>query len=87
VLREGAFDWENAEDLTALPKGEVRALLTAFTEEERAVGYRLALLRGRMDVIRAELVCRGTVCRGTAAVSPEELARVLVGRPAEGGCP
>ncbi len=80
MLREGAFDWENAEDLTVLPEGEVRALLAAFTEE-RAVSYRLALLRGSMDVIRAELVCRG------AALSPKELALVLPGRPAEGGCP
>jgi len=82
VLREGAFDWENAEDLTTLPEGEVRALLAAFPEEERAGELQAGLLRRRMDVIRTELVCRGA-----AASSPQELARVLPGRPAEGGRP
>jgi anti-sigma-K factor RsiG len=82
VLREGAFDWENAEDLTALPEGEVWALLAAFAEEEWAGELQAGLLRGRMDVIHAELVCRGG-----AALSPEKLASVLPGRPAEGGRP
>ena len=73
-----AFDWEDAEDLTALPEDELRAHLEALTEEERVVSYRCALLHGRMDMIRAELVHRGAV-----ALSPEELARVLLGGPAE----
>jgi hypothetical protein len=41
-----------------------------------------------MDVIRAELVRRGAL-RGAVALSlePEELARVFLGGPAEGGGP
>ncbi len=68
------FDWEAAEDVTALSEGELRALLGALSEEERAVSYRRRVLQGRMDLIRAELVDRGV-----AALSPEELARVLMG--------
>ena len=76
VPRGGAegFDWDGAEDLTALSEGELRVRLEALVEEERAVSYRRGILRGRMDVIRAELVRRGAV-----ALAPEELARVLLG--------
>jgi hypothetical protein len=67
----GGFDWEGAEDLTALSEGPL-------VEEERAVSYRRRVLQGWICVIRAELVSRGSV-----ALSPEELARVLLGE--EGG--
>ena len=70
----GSFDWEAAEDITALSEEELRETLEALSEEERLVGYRLSILRGRMDLIRAELVGRGAV-----ALSSEELARVLLG--------
>ena len=70
----GGFDWEGAEDLTALSEGELKEKLGALAEEERVVSYRSQVLRGRMDLIRAELVRRGS-----AALSPEELARVLMG--------
>jgi hypothetical protein len=70
----GGFDWEGAEDITALSEEDLRELLAALSEEERLVGYRLSILRGRMDLIRAELVGRGAV-----ALSSEELARVLLG--------
>jgi hypothetical protein len=43
--------------------------------EERAVNYRRQVLQGRIDLIRAELVRRGSV-----ALSPEELVRVLMGK-------
>ena len=81
VPREEVFDREGAEDLTALSEGELRARLEAL-EEERAVSYRRGILRGSMDVIRAELVCRDAV-----ALSPEELARVLLREPVEGWGP
>jgi hypothetical protein len=70
----GAFDWENAEDITALSEEDLRGALEDLSEEERAVSYRRSILRGRIDLIRAELVDRGAV-----ALPPEELARVLVG--------
>jgi hypothetical protein len=41
--------------------------------EERAVSHRWQVLQGRIDLIRAELVRRGSV-----ALSPEELVRVLM---------
>jgi hypothetical protein len=40
-----------------------------------AVNYRRQVLQGRIDLIRAELVRRGSV-----ALSPEELVRVLMGK-------
>jgi hypothetical protein len=51
-----------------------------LAEEERAVSYRRRVLQGRIDLIRAELVRRGG-----AALSPEQLARVLLGGSAEKG--
>jgi RsiG-like len=75
----GGFDWEGAEDLTALSEEELKGRLGLLVEEERAVSYTLEVLRGRIDLIRAELVGRGAV-----ALSPEELVRVLLeeeGRP------
>ncbi len=70
----GGFDWEGAEDLTALSPEELEERLEGLVEEERAVSYRSRILQGRIDLIRAELVRRGSV-----ALSPEELARVLMG--------
>ncbi len=69
----GEFDWEGAEDLTALSEEELKRRLERLVEEERAVSYRLEILRGRIDLIRAELVGRGAV-----VLSPEELVRVLL---------
>lgn len=94
MVRDGTpndgFDWEAAEDVTALSEGDLRLLLARVTREERAAAYRHEVLRGRVDLIRAELVERGV-----AALPPEELARVLMGEaageaagpPAEGGTP
>jgi len=75
----GEFDWEGTEDLTLLSEEELKGRLGGLVEEERAVSYRLEILRGRIDLIRAELVRRGAV-----ALSPEELVRALLdeeGRP------
>ncbi len=80
VPRGGEFDWEGAEDLTALSRQDLASRLESLCEEERALGYRRQVLQGRIDLIRAELVGRGTV-----ALPPEELARVLLGDgPARG---
>jgi hypothetical protein len=72
--RAGGYDWEEAEDITALSEEDLRVRLEALCEEERAVSYRRRVLQGRIDLIRAELVERGM-----AALSPEDLARVLLG--------
>ena len=71
----GGFDWESAEDLTALSEEELKERLAGLEEEERAVSYRRQVLQGRIDLIRAELVRRGSV-----VLSPEELVRVLMGK-------
>ena len=68
------FDWENVEVVTALSEEDLRDRLEDLSEEERAVSYRRKILRGRIDLIRAELVERGAV-----ALPPEDLARVLLG--------
>jgi hypothetical protein len=70
----GGFDWENAEDVTALSEEDLRDRLEALSEEERALSYRRTILRGRIDLIRTELVERGAV-----ALSADRLARVLLG--------
>jgi hypothetical protein len=70
----GGFDWENAEDVTALSEEDLRDKLEALSEEERALGYRRRILQGRIDLIRTELVERGAV-----VLSPRDLARVLLG--------
>jgi hypothetical protein len=70
------FDWEGAEDLTALSEEDLRARLAALAEEERGLSYGLRIVQGRMDVMRAELVSRGAA---PATLSPEELARALLG--------
>lgn len=72
--RGEGFDWDGSEDLTVLSDAELKRLLEEFVEEERRVSYRRRVLQGRIDVIRAELVGRDRV-----TVSPEELARVLLG--------
>ena len=70
----GGFDWEGAEDITALSEDELRERLETLVEEEWAVSYRRRIWHGRIDLIRAELVRRGaTTC------SAEELVRVLLG--------
>jgi len=70
----GAFDWEAAEDITALSEEDLRATLAELSEEERALSYRRRIVQGRIDLIRAELLGRGAF-----ALSPEHLARVLLG--------
>ena len=70
----GGFDWEKAEDVTALSEEDLRERLEALSEEERALSYRRRILHGRIDLIRTELVERGAV-----ALPPERLARVLLG--------
>jgi hypothetical protein len=73
-----AFDWEGAEDITALAEEELREALEELSEEERALSYRQQILRGRMDLIRAELLKRGAY-----VLSPADLARVLLGESPE----
>ena len=72
VLR--GFEWEEAEDITALSEEALRERLRDLTREEKAVSYRRRILQGRIDLIRAELVGRGVI-----ALAPEDLARVLLG--------
>ena len=77
VLR--GFDWEEAKDLTVLSESDLREILKALTEEERVVSYRRRILQGRIDLIRAVLARRGV-----AALAPEDLARVLLGKSPPG---
>ena len=70
----GGYEWEAEPDLTSISEEELKARLKKLDEEERALSYRRRVLQGRIDLIRAELVRRGGV-----ALSPENLARVLMG--------
>ena len=78
VLR--GFDWEEAEDITALSEEELGDLLQDLIGEETTVSYRRRVLQGRIDLIRAELAGRGRDPAMPALV-PGELARVLLGNP------
>ena len=49
-----------------------------IVEEERVVSYRRRVLHGKIDLMRAELARRGG-----PSLSPEELARVLMGSEGE----
>lgn len=59
--------------MTSLSEEGLRGLLESLSVEEREISYRRRILQGRIDLIRSELVRRGT-----AALSPEELARILM---------
>jgi len=73
--REGeGYEWEGEPDLTSIPEDELRVLLQELAVEEREISYHRRVIQGRIDLIRSELVRRGGV-----ALSPEELARVLLG--------
>ena len=72
------FDWEGAEDLTALSEEELRGRLEGLVEEERSISYRRRVVQGRIDLMRAELVRRGA-----AALPPEALVRVLMGETSD----
>ena len=69
------MDWSETADLTVLDPEGLRELLGRLSEEERVVSRRRRFLQGRIDLIRSELVRRGLV-----SLSPEDLARVLIGR-------
>ena len=75
----GISDWESSVDLTSLSEEELKNDLQEIVEEERALSYRRRVLHGKIDLIRAELVRRGGL-----SLSPEELARVLMGFGSEG---
>jgi hypothetical protein len=80
VPRGGGFDWEDAEDLTGLSRECLALRLESLREEGRALDYRRQLVQGRIDLVLAELAGRDT-----AALPPEDLARVLLGEnPARG---
>ena len=66
------YGWEEAPDLTSISEEELRVRLKELVEEERAVSRR-RILQGSIDLVRVELVQRGG-----GALSPEELARVLL---------
>ena len=74
------YEWEGEPDLTAISEDELRERLGELVDEERKVSFRRRVLQGRIDVIRAELVRRGG-----ATLSPEELARVLLGGDGRSG--
>jgi hypothetical protein len=80
VPRGGGFDWDNAEDLTGLSRECLALRLESLREEGRALDYRRQLVQGRIDLVLTELAGRDT-----AALPPEDLARVLLGEnPARG---
>lgn len=76
----GGEVWEEAPDLTDISQEELKERLDQLVVEEREISYRRRVIQGRIDLIRAEMVRRGGV-----VLTPEELARVLMGGSAEPG--
>lgn len=70
----GSFEWEEVPDLTSFSGEDLESQLECFSAEEREVSYRRCVLRGRIDLLRSELVRRGGF-----SVTPEDLARTLLG--------
>ena len=75
----GGYEWGEEPDLTSISEEELKARLEGLAEEEKEISYRRRVIQGRIDLIRAELVRRGG-----ATLTPEELARVLLGNTAPG---
>lgn len=77
------YEWEEVLDLTSLSEAKLGDYLGELSIKERALSYRRRILQGKIDLACAELVRHGGV-----AISPEELARVLLGErssPSTGG--
>lgn len=74
-----SFEWEEVPDLTSFSEEELKSELEFCAKEEREISYRRRVLQGRIDLLRAELVRRGGL-----SVSPEELARALMGDVSDG---
>lgn len=74
----GSFEWEEVPDLTSFSEEELKSQLEAFSTEEREVSYRRRVLQGRIDLLRGELVRRGGF-----SVSPDDLARALLGNSSD----
>lgn len=71
---ESSFEWEDILDLTSFSEEDLRLHLEAYSIEEREISYRRRVLQGRVDLLRAELIHRGGL-----SVSPDDLARALLG--------
>lgn len=71
----GGVDWESSPDLTAVPGESLGSMLEELVEQEREISYRRRIIQGRIDLIRSELLRRGS-----NEVSTEELARILMDR-------
>jgi hypothetical protein len=74
-----SLDWDKLPDLTTVSEEDLGSMLSRLVGQEQEISYRRRVLQGRIDLIRSELVSRGD-----AALSPEELARVLMDRDEEG---
>ena len=74
------YEWEEVLDLASLSEDELGDYLGEVSKEEWALSSCRRVLQGRTALVRAEFVRRG----GGVALSPEELARVLLG---EGSSP
>src|SRR5919202_1072489 len=78
------YKWEEASDLTSSSEEELRARLKDLSEEERAISYRRRVIQGKIDPIQGKIdPIRGEFVRSGVALSPEELAWVLLGRDPE----
>lgn len=76
---------ESFPDLGALNESELKRLIEALTEEERAVSFRRRVLHGKIDILRAELVNRLRHKReeGQSLISGDDvdqLTDILAGR-------
>jgi hypothetical protein len=65
--------------------GDLKRLIDEYTKEEQEVSYRLRLLHGKIDILRAELVARLQKTGGQSVldqVDVESLTEILAGKAA-----
>ena len=78
---EGEGSTEPLPDLGTLSDDDLKALIDKLTHEENEVSFRLRLLQGRIDILRAERTAR-LKGKGVTDVDVEKLTDILSSRSA-----
>ena len=72
-------------DLATLSDPDLKGLIDEYTKEEQEVSYRRRILRGKIDILRAELVARLQKTQGRSVldqVDVSSLTEILAGKAA-----
>ena len=70
-------------DLASLSDEDLKGLIDEYTKEEQEVSYQRRLLRGKIDILRAELVARLQKTGGQSVLDQVDVAsltEILAGK-------